>query len=388
MAGVKLSNVYKEYEKGTFAVSDFSLETGEREFIVLVGPSGCGKSTTLRMIAGLEDITGGEIYIDGKLVNDVEPKNRDIAMVFQNYALYPHMSVYDNIGLSLQIRHVPKAVIKERVEAVAKTLDIAQYLKKKPRALSGGQRQRVALGRAIVRQPKVFLLDEPLSNLDAKLRTQMRAEIIKLYRSLGTTFIYVTHDQTEAMTMATKIVVMNDGFIQQVGTPREIYHYPANMFVAGFMGSPQMNFFEHSRLVLDGGVYRVELLGKSFVLSTDKQKMLSEKNQQTCDVIAGIRPEDMRLAANGDADALAAKVEVSEMLGNEVLMHMTAEGESFVLRAPAAEELDTASFDAGQEMSVGVLLSENKLHLFDAETKHSLLRNGYCKSKRISKRAR
>lgn len=369
MAGVKLAHVYKEYEKGFFAVSDFSLETGNQEFIVLVGPSGCGKSTTLRMIAGLEDITGGEIYIDGKLVNNVEPKNRDIAMVFQNYALYPHMTVFDNIALSLQIRHYAKDVIKKRVEEVAQTLDITQYLKKKPRALSGGQRQRVALGRAIVREPKVFLLDEPLSNLDAKLRTQMRTEIIKLYRKLGTTFIYVTHDQTEAMTMATKIVVMNDGLIQQVDTPHAIYHRPANVFVAGFMGSPQMNFFENAKLKLDHGEYRVELLGKSFVLPPEKQRVLTQKNQKPCDIIAGIRPEDILPATPEDDNVISAKLEVSEMLGNEILIHMTAGEDSLVLRVPSGDEQDQID----EAVVTGVTMNQNKLHVFSRETQKNLL---------------
>lgn len=376
MAGVKLAHVYKEYEKGTCAVSDFSIETSEQEFIVLVGPSGCGKSTTLRMIAGLEDITGGDIYIDKRLVNNVEPKNRDIAMVFQNYALYPHMTVFDNIALSLQIRHYPKDVIKKRVEDVAQTLGITPYLKKKPSALSGGQRQRVALGRAIVREPKVFLLDEPLSNLDAKLRTQMRAEIIKLYRRLQTTFIYVTHDQTEAMTMATKIVVMNNGCIQQVDTPHAIYHRPANVFVASFMGSPQMNFFENARLSQVSGKYYAELLGKSFLLSEDKQRILTQRNQQPCDIIAGIRPENVMLAAPEDENALAAKLEVAEMLGNEMLIHMSIGEESLILRVSSCEETDTSCFDAEQGMIAGVVLNENKLYIFSKETQQNLLYEG------------
>lgn len=373
MAGVKLSHVYKEYEKGVCAVSDFSIETSEEEFIVLVGPSGCGKSTTLRMIAGLEDITGGEIFIDGRLVNNVEPKNRDIAMVFQNYALYPHMTVFDNIALSLQIRHFPKDIIKKRVEEVAQTLDITPYLKKKPRALSGGQRQRVALGRAIIREPKVFLLDEPLSNLDAKLRTQMRAEIIKLYRKLHTTFIYVTHDQTEAMTMATKIVVMNNGFIQQVDAPHAIYHRPANVFVASFMGSPQMNFFENARLSRVSGKYYAELIGKKFLLPEDKQSILAQKDQQPCDIIAGIRPEHIMLAGQQDGDVILSRLEVAEMLGNEMLLHMNTGEESLILRVPSCEDTDTSCFDARNDMTAGIVLNENKLHLFSKETRQNLL---------------
>ena len=372
MAGVSLSHVYKEYEKGNFAVRDFTLETGEHDFVVLVGPSGCGKSTTLRMIAGLEEITGGEIFIDGKLVNDMEPKNRDIAMVLQNYALYPHMTVFDNIALSLQIRHVPKDVIKQRVEAVAETLGIAQYLKKKPRALSGGQRQRVALGRAIVRQPKVFLLDEPLSNLDAKLRNQMRAEIIKLYHSLGTTFIYVTHDQVEAMTMATKIVVMNDGVIQQIGSPREIYHHPVNVFTAGFMGSPQMNFFDHCSLTQIGGTYHISLLGTSFPLPQEAQAQFATLSMKARDVIVGIRPEDVRLAAEGEAYPVRARLEVSEMLGNELLLHLKRENEDFTIRIPETEAMNLTQTEyIGQTLELSINWS--KIHLFDEETRESLL---------------
>lgn len=368
MAGVQLSHVYKEYDKGNFAVSDFSLETGEHEFVVLVGPSGCGKSTTLRMIAGLEDITGGEIYIDGKLVNDMEPKNRDIAMVFQNYALYPHMTVFDNIALSLQIRHVPKDVIRERVEVVAETLGISQYLKRKPRALSGGQRQRVALGRAIVRQPKIFLLDEPLSNLDAKLRNQMRTEIIKLFHALGTTFIYVTHDQVEAMTMATKIVVMNDGVIQQIGSPREIYYHPANLFNAGFMGSPQMNFFEHCRLERIDGAYVLTLLGVRYPLPQEKQQQLMQKATQSCEVIVGVRPEDVRLAATDDAYKVKAWLDVSEMLGNEVLLHLRSEQESFIIRIPESEDQRMLQSNSAK-MQLELSIAWNKIHLFDTATK-------------------
>ena len=372
MSGVKLTNVYKEYDQGNFAVRDFSLETGEHEFVVLVGPSGCGKSTTLRMIAGLEEITGGEIYIDGKLVNDVEPKNRDIAMVFQNYALYPHMTVFDNIALSLQIRHVPKDVIKKRVEEVAETLGISQYLKRKPRALSGGQRQRVALGRAIVRQPKIFLLDEPLSNLDAKLRNQMRAEIIKLYHSLGTTFIYVTHDQVEAMTMASKIVVMNEGVIQQIGSPREIYHHPANLFTAGFMGSPQMNFFEHCQLERVNDEYFLTLLGVRLPLPQEKQQQLLQSGIQSCEVTAGVRPEDVCLAADGDAFRIHACLDVSEMLGNEVLLHLRAGEENFIIRIPESESGSLTQTNAAQ-IPLELAVSRGKIHLFDAETKNNLV---------------
>lgn len=372
MANVTLKNIKKIYDKNVVAVQDFNLEIADKEFVVLVGPSGCGKSTTLRMIAGLEEISEGELYIGDRLVNDVAPKDRDIAMVFQNYALYPHMTVYDNIALSLQIRHVPKDVIRERVEAVAETLGISQYLKRKPRALSGGQRQRVALGRAIVRQPKIFLLDEPLSNLDAKLRNQMRTEIIKLFHALGTTFIYVTHDQVEAMTMATTIVVMNDGVIQQIGSPREIYHHPANLFTAGFMGSPQMNFFEHCRLERADGGYFLTLLGVRYPLPQEKQQQLLRKDTLSREVIVGVRPEDVRLAAEDDAYKVKAMLDVSEMLGNEVLLHLRTEQENFIIRIPESEDqqlLQSKSAEKQLELSI----AWNKIHLFDAETKGNLL---------------
>lgn len=269
VATVTLKNVKKVYDKEVVAVADFNLEIADKEFVVLVGPSGCGKSTTLRMVAGLEEITEGEIYIGDRLINDVAPKDRDIAMVFQNYALYPHMSVYDNMAFSLKMRKCSKAEIDEKVRAAAEILDISKYLSRKPKALSGGQRQRVAIGRAIVREPQVFLMDEPLSNLDAKLRNQMRAEIINLRRRIDTTFIYVTHDQTEAMTLGDRIVIMKDGFVMQVGTPQEVFHYPANLFVAGFIGTPQMNFFD-AELIMNGNSYYLEIDGKRFALSEEK----------------------------------------------------------------------------------------------------------------------
>ena len=305
-------------DKGVVAVQEFNLEIADKEFIVLVGPSGCGKSTTLRMVAGLEEITEGELWIDDKMVNDVAPKDRDIAMVFQNYALYPHMTVYDNLAFALKLRHTPKAEIDKAVKQAAEILDITQYLGRKPKALSGGQRQRVAIGRAIVREPKVLLMDEPLSNLDAKLRNQMRAEIIKLRQQINTTFIYVTHDQTEAMTLGDRIVIMKDGFIQQIGTPQEVFNHPYNLFVAGFIGSPQMNMFD-AKLVKVGGKYAVKLANLTVELSEDKQAALAKNNVAEQDVVLGVRPEHITLE-NG----IAGTVDVSELMGSSVHLHVNA----------------------------------------------------------------
>ena len=297
MSGLLLKGINKVYPGGNQAVFDFCLDIRDKEFIVFVGPSGCGKSTTLRMIAGLEEITSGELYIDGKLVNDVVPKDRDIAMVFQNYALYPHMSVYDNMAFGLKLRKVPKEVIDEKVKAAAEILGITDYLSRKPKALSGGQRQRVALGRTIVREPKVFLLDEPLSNLDAKLRAQMRTEISKLHVRLATTFIYVTHDQIEAMTMGTRIVVMKDGFMQQVDTPQNLYDYPINLFVAGFIGTPQMNFFRGSTITEEGGKTYVNFIGGNKIVLPKaivaKIKNIDDYKNTGKEVTLGVRPEDI-----------------------------------------------------------------------------------------------
>ena len=327
MASLLLKGIYKVYPSGVTAVTDFNLEIKDKEFIVFVGPSGCGKSTTLRMIAGLEEISKGELYIDGKLVNDVVPKDRDIAMVFQNYALYPHMTVYDNMAFGLKLRKVPKQIIDERVKEAASILGISDYLTRKPKALSGGQRQRVALGRAIVREPKVFLLDEPLSNLDAKLRAQMRTEISKLHARLATTFIYVTHDQIEAMTMGTRIVVMKDGFMQQVDTPQNLYDYPINLFVAGFIGTPQMNFFP-ATLTQKGGKVYVEFKNNSIVLP----KTVASRIRNAEDYIntgkavtLGVRPEDIHdeesfIAASPDT-VVKAFVEVVEKLGAETQIY-------------------------------------------------------------------
>ncbi len=312
--------------EGVVAVQEFSLDIADKEFIVLVGPSGCGKSTTLRMIAGLEEISGGELYIGDRLVNDVAPKDRDIAMVFQNYALYPHMTVYDNIAFALKLRHTPKEEIDRRVKEAAEILDITQYLGRKPKAMSGGQRQRVAIGRAIVREPQVLLMDEPLSNLDAKLRNQMRAEIIKLREKIQTTFIYVTHDQTEAMTLGDRIVIMKDGFIQQVGTPQEVFNHPYNLFVAGFIGTPQMNFFNSAKLLKQNGKYAVEVGGMVVELSAEKQAKLAKNNVQPQEIVLGVRPEHITLGKG-----LSGKVEVSEMMGSSVHLHVGSLGQDVVM---------------------------------------------------------
>ena len=314
-------------DEGVVAVQEFNLDIADKEFIVLVGPSGCGKSTTLRMIAGLEEISGGELYIGDKLVNDVAPKDRDIAMVFQNYALYPHMTVYDNIAFALKLRKLPKEEIDKKVKEAAEILDITQYLGRKPKALSGGQRQRVAIGRAIVREPKVLLMDEPLSNLDAKLRNQMRAEIIKLRQRINTTFIYVTHDQTEAMTLGDRIVIMKDGFIQQIGTPQEVFNHPYNLFVATFIGTPQMNLFENAQLVKENGKYVVKLDALSVELSEDKQAALAKNNVAEQDIVLGVRPEHITLESTG----IEGKVDVSELMGSSVHLHVTSMGRDVVM---------------------------------------------------------
>ena len=353
-------------DKGVVAVQEFSLDIADKEFIVLVGPSGCGKSTTLRMIAGLEEITSGELYIDGVLVNDVAPKDRDIAMVFQSYALYPHMTVYNNMAFSLKMKHTPKDEIDRKVREAAEILDITEYLHRKPKALSGGQRQRVAIGRAIVRNPKVFLMDEPLSNLDAKLRNQMRAEIIKLREKINTTFIYVTHDQTEAMTLGDRIVIMRDGFIQQIGTPQEVFNHPANLFVAGFIGTPQMNFFRDAELKKNGNTYSVEILGKEFVLPEDKQEKLRANGVEPGTVIAGVRPVHLTIADDG----IAAKVDVSEMMGSELHLHMDVGGSDVVAVVPTADLGDSM---ISSHQDVGFTMKPNLIHLFNAETEKSLL---------------
>ena len=349
--------------EGVVAVQKFSLDIADREFIVLVGPSGCGKSTTLRMIAGLEEITEGELYIGDRMVNDVAPKDRDIAMVFQNYALYPHMTVYDNIAFALKLRHTPKDEIDRKVKEAAEILDITQYLGHKPKALSGGQRQRVAIGRAIVRDPAVFLMDEPLSNLDAKLRNQMRAEIIKLRERINTTFIYVTHDQTEAMTLGDRIVIMRDGFIQQIGTPQEVFNNPRNLFVAGFIGTPQMNFFD-ARLTKEQGKYFVELGGTKVELCEEKQARLAANNVEPQEVTLGVRPEHTTLGNTG----IVAKVDVSEMMGSSVHLHVTAEGRDVIIIVPTLEM--KGNYGIGD--TVHFSFEGNVAHVFSKETERNL----------------
>jgi len=353
-------------EQGVVAVQEFNLHIADKEFIVLVGPSGCGKSTTLRMVAGLEEITEGELIIDGKVVNDIAPKDRDIAMVFQNYALYPHMTVYENMAFSLKLKKTPKAEIDEKVRAAAEILDITQYLDRKPKALSGGQRQRVAIGRAIVRAPKVFLMDEPLSNLDAKLRNQMRAEIIKLREKIDTTFIYVTHDQVEAMTLGDRIVIMRDGFIQQIGTPQEVFNHPANLFVAGFIGTPQMNFFNNAKLVVEDGKYAVEIMGAKFVLPEEKQAALKANNVQAMDIVAGVRPVHVQVGNEG----IEAKIDVSEMMGSELHLHLaTAEGD--VVAVVPTANVDTSGMK--MKSMIKFAFDPKLMHIFDKETEKNLL---------------
>ena len=373
MSTVSLKNIYKIYDNSVTAVSDFNLEIADKEFIVLVGPSGCGKSTTLRMVAGLEEISKGELYIDGKLVNDVEPKDRDIAMVFQSYALYPHMTVRENMEFPLKLKKVPKEEIQQRVDQAAEILGITQYLDRKPKALSGGQRQRVAIGRAIVREPKVLLMDEPLSNLDAKLRNQMRAEIIKLRQRINTTFVYVTHDQTEAMTLGDRIVIMKDGFVQQIGTPQEVFEKPINIFVAGFIGTPQMNFF-NARLEKKGGDYAVEYAGASFPLDGEMSAKLAGKGQQSADVILGVRPEHIAVQKDPSASAIEASIEVSELMGSELYLHATVEGgQEVVIRTPTVEL--PAEYRGGVPYGTKLrfTFSPSLIHLFDPESEKSLL---------------
>ena len=361
-------NNLKVTEAGVIAVDDFNLEIADKEFIVLVGPSGCGKSTTLRMVAGLEDITSGELVIDGKVVNDVAPKDRDIAMVFQSYALYPHKTVYENMAFSLRLKKLPKDEIDRKVREAAEILDITQYLDRKPKALSGGQRQRVAIGRAIVRNPKVFLMDEPLSNLDAKLRNQMRAEIIKLRQRIDTTFIYVTHDQTEAMTLGDRIVIMKDGVIQQTGTPQQVFNHPENLFVAGFIGMPQMNFFD-AELVKNDGEYAVKLGPATVTLSEDKQRRLREKNVAPQTVTLGVRPENISLTEA--EDGVSGAVDVSEMMGSEVHLHLNAEGKDTVIIVPTITLGENAGkFTPG--CTLKFTFGGNVAHVFSKETERNL----------------
>ncbi len=369
MASVKLKNVYKRYPGGVTAVNDFNMEIEDKEFIILVGPSGCGKTTTLRMVAGLEDISEGEIYIGDKLVNDVAPKDRDIAMVFQNYALYPHMTVFDNMAFGLKLRKIPKDEIKRKVHEAAKILDIEHLLDRRPRALSGGQRQRVALGRAIVREPKVFLMDEPLSNLDAKLRVQMRTEINKLHQKLQATFVYVTHDQTEALTMGTRIVVMKDGYVQQINTPQALYERPCNMFVAGFIGSPQMNFI-NVRVEKRGEEIHL-LFGKDDIkLPEGKAKKLDGTDYIGKEVIMGIRPENIHdepafLEQMADS-VVEARVELTENLGSETFLYMIIEEVDFTAKVNPRTKARAGDI-------IKVAFDTNRIHLFDKETEKTII---------------
>lgn len=369
MSSISLKNVYKIFDDGTTAVNDFSLEIADKEFIILVGPSGCGKSTTLRMIAGLEHITKGELKIGDRIVNDVAPKDRDIAMVFQSYALYPHMTVYKNMAFGLELRKMSKDEIDKRVREAARVLDIEHLLKRKPKALSGGQRQRVALGRAMVRSPSVFLLDEPLSNLDAKLRTNMRTEIKKLHQRLGTTFIYVTHDQTEAMTMGDRIVVMKDGVIQQVDSPQNLYKYPQNMFVAGFIGSPQMNFLDAEVKSKNGKI--ILSLAENELDVTDSFAKTNEiKEYFNKSVKVGIRPEDVTvdnefIVKNPDK-VLTAKLEVSELMGSESYLYLDYSGQKLTARV-------AADSPANETVELGILT--DRIHLFDPNSTSNIIKN-------------
>lgn len=379
MAEVKLKDVVKIYpqvekdkhnkkknnlevtDKGVVAVQQFNIDIKDKEFIVLVGPSGCGKSTTLRMIAGLEEITEGELYIDGELMNAVAPKDRDIAMVFQSYALYPHMTVYENMAYSLKIKHLPKDEIRRKVEEAADILDIRKYLDRKPKALSGGQRQRVAIGRAIVRNPKVLLMDEPLSNLDAKLRNQMRAELLKLQNRIQTTIVYVTHDQVEAMTLGDRIVVMKDGYIQQIGTPQEVFNHPANMFVAGFIGTPQMNFFD-GELVREGDKYSVRFKDYVVQLSDNKSGRLAENNVNSQSVTFGVRPDQMVVGTEG----IDASVEVSEMMGTSSHLHAKLDGRDIIVIVPNNGEETSGLKD------IKLSFAGNMVHVFSKEDGRNL----------------
>ena len=368
MAEVILKNICKSYSNGFNAVKDVNINIEDKEFVVLVGPSGCGKSTTLRMIAGLEEISSGELYIGDKVVNEIDPKDRDIAMVFQNYALYPHLSVYDNMAFALKLRKMPKDEIDKKVRDAARILDLEKLLDRKPKALSGGQRQRVALGRAIVRNPKVFLMDEPLSNLDAKLRTAMRTEITKLHKSLGTTFIYVTHDQVEAMTMADRIVVMKDGIVQQIATPQDVYDMPNNMFVAGFIGAPQMNFIEATLVDKSGEIHaQNEVL--DIALNKGECSALIENGYIGKEVILGIRPEDIHIedvfVENSLDSSFEATVELGELMGAEIYAYLKTGKDSI-----------TARFDGRYRINIGdklkLAMDKHRIHVFDKETQQAI----------------
>ena len=374
MASVRLKNVKKIYENKVVAVHDFNLDIADKEFIVFVGPSGCGKSTTLRMIAGLEEISEGKIEIDGVVVNDLQPKDRGVAMVFQNYALYPHLTVYENMAFSLRLQKMSNDEIYKRVTAAAETLGILEFLLRKPRALSGGQRQRVAIGRAMVRDSKVFLMDEPLSNLDAKLRNQMRAEIILLRKKIDTTFIYVTHDQTEAMTLGDRIVIMKDGFIQQVGTPTEVFDEPDNLFVAEFIGAPKMNIF-NAKLIRSNEGYFVRPFDATIPVDGPKGDRLAELNIKPQEVVLGVRPEHIVLAEEGAPEACPVTIEVNEMVGSELHLHVYTDDETrLIVRVPTM----TLSPEMRAAMVYGARMwltfNANVMHFFDDETKHNILK--------------
>ena len=373
MASVKLTNVKKVYDNNVVAVHDFNLDIKDKEFVVFVGPSGCGKSTTLRMVAGLEEISGGTVEIDGEVVNDLQPKDRNIAMVFQNYALYPHMSVYDNIAFSLRLQKMPEDVIYSKVTNAAEILGITDYLMRKPRALSGGQRQRVAIGRAMVRDSKVFLMDEPLSNLDAKLRNQMRAEIILLRQKLNTTFIYVTHDQTEAMTLGDRIVIMKDGYIQQVGTPAEVFEKPTNLFVAEFIGAPKMNIVP-TELVREGDRYFVTPCGSKIEVTGEKGELLNEKRVPGGKILLGVRPEHMKLSFEDGPDTIPARLEVNEMMGSELHLHVfTEDGTRWIVRVPTIDLTAQQRKSLTNGAQVYITFEGKVMHFFDPETEKNLI---------------
>ncbi len=373
MASVKLTNVKKIYGKNTVAVQEFNLDIADKEFVVFVGPSGCGKSTTLRMIAGLEDISEGTVEIDGVVVNDLQPRDRNIGMVFQNYALYPHLTVFENMAFSLRLKKVPQDEVYARVTAAAEVLGITEYLTRKPRALSGGQRQRVAIGRAMVRDSKVFLMDEPLSNLDAKLRNQMRAEIILLRQKIDTTFIYVTHDQTEAMTLGDRIVIMKDGFIQQVGTPTEVFDMPVNLFVAEFIGAPKMNTFK-TNLICEDGKYYVTPYGAKIEVTGKKAEMLKAKGIGSQEIILGVRPEHLTQADKNDPAAIPCTIKVNEMMGSELHLHVVEDnGDKLIVRIPTITLEDEERKAMVYGSTLYVTFESKVMHFFDPETEENLL---------------
>ena len=373
MASVKLTNVKKVYGKDVVAVNDFNLDIADKEFIVFVGPSGCGKSTTLRMIAGLEDISGGTVEIDGVVVNDLQPRDRNIAMVFQNYALYPHLTVFENMAFSLRLKKMPQDEVYNRVTRAAEILGITEYLTRKPRALSGGQRQRVAIGRAMVRDSKVFLMDEPLSNLDAKLRNQMRAEIILLRQQLDTTFIYVTHDQTEAMTLGDRIVIMKDGFIQQVGTPEEVFDRPSNLFVAEFIGAPKMNIIK-TNLIIEDGEYYVTPFGSKILVDGITGELLREKNIPEGEVLLGVRPEHISLAPEAAEDTINGTVLVNEMMGSELHLHVKIDDSTKIIaRTPTVNLAHDERVQLKNGFPIHLTFPGKVMYFFDPETEKNLI---------------